>query len=130
MNSVARNTTAAITRLPGVPSTPSQLDKILYRKIESYLQQHSWRQLAEQVKQFVQEQYKPAYRLVSEGKIEPDELDREIKSQIPSRAYIEQYSKGRPICYRYTNTLANFFEQKYILENHNPCQEYLTKLRD
>ena len=130
MNVVAPNPTAVVTRLPGTPTTPSQLDKILYRKIEAYLREHSWRQLAEEVKQFVQEQYKPAYRLVSEGQIEPDELEREIKSQIPSRAYIEQYSKGRPICYRYTNTLANFFDQKYILENHDPCQEYLLKMKN
>jgi hypothetical protein len=109
------------------PTTPSELDKVLHLKIQEYMETYSWRQLAAAVKEFVQDQFKPAYRFVSEGKITPEELEAEIKSHIPSRTYIEDYAKGRPICYRYTNTLANFFQQEYILHNHNPCQQYLHK---
>lgn len=113
-----------------LPATPSELDRFLHHKIQQYLQTHSWRQLAAAVKQFVQDQFKPAYRLVSDGEIRPEELEAEIKSHIPSRTYIEDYSKGRPICYRYTNTLANFFDQEYVLSNHDPCQQYVSKLED
>lgn len=110
------------------PKTPSELDKILHERIQCYLKNHSWRQLAAAVKEFVQEQFKAADRLVLNGVVTQEQLDSEIKSHIPSRTYIEDYAKGRPICYRYTNTLANFFEQKYTLRNHNPCHEYLVKL--
>lgn len=123
----ASRSNLAIARIVKKPTTPSELDKVLYLKIEDYLNEKSWRQLAKEVKDFVQTQYKSAYGLVAEGKITPDELDKEIKSQIPSRAYIEQYVKGRPICYRYTNTLANFFGQQYVLSNHNPMEEYLSR---
>lgn len=117
-----------VTRFPKVSTSPHQLDKSLYTKINRYVEDHSWRHLAAEVKAFVHEQYTPAYSLVTEGRITATELEREIKSYIPSRTYIEDYAKGRPICYRYTNTLANFFQQRYALENHNPCDEFLMKL--
>lgn len=114
--------------IKGSPATPGELDAILHKMIERHLKNHSWRELAASVKEFVQQQFKPAYRLVSDGAITPEQLESEIKSHIPSRTYIEDYSKGRPICYRYTNTLANFFAQEYALHNHNPCEEYLRKV--
>lgn len=128
MNQPAPNIARNITRLPTHPSTPSELDALLYKKINEYVEQHSWRALAADVKAFVNHQYKAAYGLVADGTITPEDLEKEIKSQIPSRTYIEEYAKGRPICYRYTNTLANFFGQEYVLKNHNACDEYLIKV--
>lgn len=117
-----------VTRLRATPSTPSELDAQLYRRIQNYVTENSWRQLASEVKRYVNDQYKSAYGLVADGTISPEDLEKEIKSQIPSRTYIEDYVNGRPICYRYTNTLANFFNQHYVLKNHNPCTEFLVKL--
>jgi len=117
-----------ITRLKTVATSPSELDKSLYAQIKTYVEKNSWRQLAVQIKTFVREQYKPAYSLVSEGRLSPDALEKEIKSHIPSRTYIEEYASGRPICYRYTNSLANFFKQEYTLKNHDSCEEFLKKL--
>ena len=128
MNRPAHKLTKNITRLLPTPTTPSELDKLLYKQIQDYVAKHSWRSLAAEVKSFVNNQYKSAYGLVADGTISPDELEREIKSQIPSRTYIEEYSKGRPICYRYTNTLANFFNQEYVLSNHDACEEFLVKV--
>ena len=118
-----------VTHLRSTPGTPSELDATLYKQIQVYVKKHSWRHLANEVKRFVNELYKPAFGLVADGTISPDSLEKEIKAQIPSRTYLEDYLKGRPICYRYTNTLANFFKQEYVLRKHNPCDEYLIKLK-
>lgn len=128
MNETATQMPGTITRLKTAAASPSELDKSLYAQINAYVEKNSWRQLAGQVKTFVREQYKPAYSLVSEGKLSPDALEKEIKSHIPSRTYIEEYASGRPICYRYTNSLANFFKQEYVLKNHDSCEEFLKKL--
>lgn len=129
MNESAPKTNSSVRLVSTLPATPWELDKVLHVKIEQYLEEHSWRRLAAEVKEFVQGQFTPAYRLVSDGEITPEELEAEIKSHIPSRTYIEDYAKGRPICYRYTNTLANFFQQDYILKNHDPCRQFAHKLR-
>lgn len=128
MNQPATDLAKNVTPLKTIPSTPNELDKVLYQKIGDYVHEHSWRSLAAKVKAFVNNQYKDAFALVTEGKITADELEKEIKSQIPSRTYIEDYAKGRPICYRYTNTLANFFAQDYVLRNHNACDEFLERI--
>lgn len=107
-----------------------ELDKVLSALIHEYVKEHSWRKLAAEVNSFVHDQYKPAYRLVTEGKITPDALEAEIKSYRPSRSYIEAFSKGTAICYRYTNTLANFFRQRYSFKNFDPCDQYMIKLND
>ena len=118
-----------ITHLYSEPTSPTELDAVLYQQITKYVDKHSWRQLAREIKEFVNDQYKPAFARVADGTITPEELEKEIKSYVPSRAYIEDYVKGRPICYRYTNTLANFFRQSYVLKNHDPCSEFLVKLK-
>ncbi len=128
MNQPAHKLSKNITRPLPTPTTPSELDKLLYKKIQDFVAKNSWRSLATEVKSFVNNQYKSAYGLVADGTISPEELEKEIKSQIPSRTYIEEYSKGRPICYRYTNTLANFFNQEYVLKNHDACEEFLIKV--
>ncbi|GAB1264951.1 hypothetical protein NBRC116493_21490 [Aurantivibrio infirmus] len=130
MSDTATRLAGKVTRLQTPATSPFELDKSLYAQIKVYVAENSWRQLAEQVKVFVRNQYKPAYSLVSEGKLSPDALEKEIKSHIPSRTYIEEYANGRPICYRYTNTLANFFKQEYVLKNHDSCTEFLKKLKE
>ncbi|GAB1259153.1 hypothetical protein [Aurantivibrio plasticivorans] len=113
---------------PQVPNTPFALDKTLYHAIAVYLETGTWRQLSSEIKDFVRSQYVDAFELVTKGDITPKQLEDEIASHIPSRSYIEQYSKGRAVCYRYLNTLANFFEHKYTLSNHNPCDQFLEKI--
>ena len=119
-----------VTHFPSKVNSVYHLDQVLSKLILSYVEEHSWRKLAAAVNSFVRGQFKPAYRLVAEGKIEPEELEAEIKSYLPSRSYIEAYAKGTAICYRYTNTLANFFQQRYVFENFDPCDQYLFKLDD
>lgn len=126
--------TIEANKVSELPNTQSQsvyqLDKVLSVQIHEYVKAHSWRKLSEEVRTFVNEQYKPAFKLVVEGKITPDALEFEIKSCRPSRSYIEAFAKGTAICYRYTNTLANFFEQRYAFKNFNPCEEFMIKIED
>ncbi len=119
-----------VATLPSRVQSVYDLDKTLSKQILDYVNAHSWRKLARDVSAYVRAQYKPAYRLVAEGSISPDALEGEIKSYLPSRSYIEAFAKGRPICYRYTNTLANFFHQPYEFKNFDPCSQYLVKLDD
>lgn len=129
MAEAASKLSSSVRLVSTPPASPRELDKVLHLRIQQYLELNSRRQLAAAVKEFVQNQFKPAYRLVSEGEITPEEFETEMKSHIPSKTYIEDYAKGRPICYRYTNTLANFFQQDYVLHNHDPCQQFVGKFR-
>ena len=108
--------------------TPCQLDRALYVKIQAYVREYSWRRLAEDIEKMVRRQFAPALDLVDSEKILIEEVERQIKLNVPSKKYIQDYIQGRPICYRYTNTLANFFAHEYVLRNHNPCDDYVARL--
>ncbi|TQV81322.1 hypothetical protein FKG94_09530 [Exilibacterium tricleocarpae] len=108
--------------------TPCQLDQALYVKIQRYVEEKSWRQLAQNLEKMVRHQFAPALELVDSERMLIEEVERQIKLNVPSKKYIQDYVQGRPICYRYTNTLANFFAHEYSLRNHNPCDDYIARL--
>lgn len=108
--------------------TPCQLDQALYVKIQRYVEETSWRQLAQNLEKMVRRQFAPALELVDSERVLIEEVERQIKLNVPSKKYIQDYIQGRPICYRYTNTLANFFKHEYTLKNHNPCDDYIARL--
>ena len=107
--------------------TPHALDTYLHACIKKYALEHSMKKLADQVEIFVRNEFKPAYEKVATGEISPKILEDEIKSNIPSRPYIIQYSQGRPICLRYTNTLAKFFGVQYSIGNYDACTNFFSR---
>ncbi|GLS25598.1 hypothetical protein [Marinibactrum halimedae] len=112
-----------------ISSSPAQLDHTLQKLIADYVKVYSWRDLAEHVAASVRRQYAQGEYLVEEGLISSCELEAHMKSQIPSRKYLQDFAKGRPICWRYTNTIANFFGHQYVARNYNPQNDLYERLR-
>lgn len=104
---------------------PTHIDSQLHQMIQSYLSKrgHTYATLARDIDDFVRAQYKEAWHLVEYGEITQHELEKHIKDHIPSRSYLHDYAGGRPICFRYTNTIANFFDVKYRIYNFDPSQD-------
>lgn len=119
-----------VTKLQQTPREIEPLNQMLIQHIEGHIatKGNSWRKLEQEVLTFVRNRYKSAYSLVADGTITADEIEKEIKSHAPSFTYINNFVKGQAICIRYTNTLANFFEQKYSFSNFNPCDAFLKKV--
>ena len=98
-----------------MPILPSELDFILHQKIEAYRDKkgNSYRKLSEELYQYVRREHLYLWERVEKGVLEEDDLLKLIKSRVPSDTYIRDFCNGRPICYRYTNTLACFFDVDY-----------------
>ena len=109
---------------------PSLLDQRLYQAIENYrnIPGNSWLSLARDVVSYVNKLYEPCWALVEAGRLDKDTLERNIYDNTPSETYIRQFRGGRPICFRYTNTLANFFGLQYTINNFNPAKDFEVNL--
>lgn len=105
---------------------PSVLDRVLHREIEGYRQKpgNSYTKLSEELNQFVRSQYTDCWNFVEIGRVSSEELEKNIRYQVPSEKYIRDYCNGRPICFRYTNTIANFFGLEYQIRNFNPAKDF------
>lgn len=105
---------------------PSMLDQRLYQKIDKYREKpgNSYASLSKEITRFVKDQYSDCWGLVQIGQIDQTKLEKSINDQIPGETYIRQYCQGRPICFRYTNTLANFFELEYQIRNFDPAKDF------
>ncbi|GEM_PF-2963579 len=104
---------------------PAHIDFQLHEAIESYIshQGNTYATLARDIDHFVRDQYKEMWYLVEEGEMTQHQLEKHMKDHTPSRSYLYDYAKGRPICFRYTNTIANFFEVKYKIYNFDPSKD-------
>ena len=121
------SSTSQLSVVSNIVDTPHALDTRLHACIKRYTAEHSMKKLAIEVEKFVRGEFRPAYNLVADGKLEPQALEDEIKSNIPSRTYIMDYANGRPICLRYTNTLAKFFDVKFSIGNYNACDNFFAR---
>jgi len=105
---------------------PSILDEMLYQEIEDYrsIKGNSYAKLSEELNIFVRQQFRDCWNLVDEGRVTADDLEKQIRNQVPSDKYIRDYVNGRPICFRYTNTIANFFGVNYSVSNFDPAKDF------
>lgn len=104
---------------------PADIDFQLHKAINNYTAKsgQTYATLARDIDEFVRHQYKGMWYLVEDGSITQNQLEKHIKDHTPSRSYLHDYAKGRPICFRYTNTIANFFNVKYTIHNFDPSQD-------
>lgn len=113
-----------------IARSPTELDQRLrFEAIRLHKSGLSWRQMARDVEASVKARFSDSYQLVSEGKLTTSQLDKAMKPHIPSHTYIQEFCKGRAVCYRYTNTLANFLGVNYTLSNFDPCEEYAKTIK-
>ncbi|MBX2808132.1 MAG: hypothetical protein KTR20_05815 [Cellvibrionaceae bacterium] len=112
-------------------SLPCDVDSQLHKVIIKYLSVdgRSYSTLARDIDRFVRNQYEWIWNLVEEGKITQAQLEKHMKDHTPSRSYLHDYVKGRPICFRYTNTIANFFNINYSISNFNPPEDLQALLK-
>ncbi len=106
-------------------SFPSEVDYEIHRTIKNYIsvKGKTYSTLARDIDEYVRRQYKDIWNLVEEGKLTQARLEKHIKEHTPSRSYLYDYANGRSICFRYTNTIANFFEVDYSITNFNPSED-------
>lgn len=104
---------------------PASIDFQLHKEINNYISGHgkTYATLARDIDHFVRKQYTEMWNLVEDGVITQNQLEKHIKDHTPSRSYLHDYAKGRPICFRYTNTIANFFKVKYTIHNFDPSND-------
>ena len=122
-----------IVPLKPKPNTllPADLDLQIHTAIKHYLtaKNRTYSTLARDIDEFVRRQYKNKWDLVEEGKLTQAQLEKHMKDHTPSRSYLHDYVKGRPICFRYTNTIANFFNIKFIINNFAPPEDLQALLK-
>ena len=116
--------TSAINKLP------CELDAVLNALIKDYTNKkgNTYASLAHEMKLFVETQYRDAYALIEEGSIDEDQLEKHIEMHCPRRSYLHQYANGRPICFRYTNTIANFFDVEYTIRSFSPADDLVRQI--
>ena len=114
----------SILKFEDTSKLPSHVDAILQQKIRSYLDEGgTYSKLAQEMDAYVRKQYKDAWDLVEDQLISEAQLEQHIKNHCPKRSYINDYARGRPICFRYTNTIANFFNVQYKIRNFDPAED-------
>lgn len=101
--------------------TPAELDDVLRQRILKYTSRrsYSYSKLAERLAEFVREQYATA-----PGVDDTDAaVEHHLSMHCPKRSFLNQYAKGGAMCFRYINTVANFFDVQYTLSNFNPAAD-------
>ena len=109
---------------------PSHIDFELRKLISSYLSMkgQNSKTLHAEMDEYVREQFKPLERLVEDGTLTKEELERSITSNRPSPDYLIKYKNGTPVCMRYTNTIAGYFGVSYTMSTYNPADDLLEEL--
>lgn len=126
--SVIHSATSSSKRVGAIDfSTPYELDKLLQKQIN---EQGSRRQLHAYLVDYVEQQYSQAQVLLDKGTISPQQLDSHKQKHTPSRTYLDHFANGQPICFRYTNTIANALDTEYYLTNFDPAEELLKAVND
>ncbi|WNO08394.1 hypothetical protein [Teredinibacter sp. KSP-S5-2] len=126
--SAIHSTSSSAKQLSAIDfSTPYELDKLLQKQIN---EQSSRRQLHAYLVDYVEQQYNHAQVLVAKGTISQQQLDSHKLKHTPSRAYLDNFANGQPICFRYTNTIANALDTEYYLTNFDPAEELLKTVND
>lgn len=105
--------------------SPIELDQVLRSKVRGYTNHYSIKKLEQDIKDFVVAQYEELRPLILSKGVTEAEIDDQITLYTLSDSYIDMYASGKDICYRYINTLANFFDYVYFLYNFNPCEELM-----
>ncbi len=101
------------------------IDKALKQHITVYIATNSLVKLEAALANMVYKQFKPSYQRASDS--EKQRIKQEIVFCSPPRQRIRHYLLGDDICFHHLNTLANFFELDYSLNNHDPATAYLKK---
>lgn len=126
MKLVSSNAKVSIDHLPAT------LDMALRSQIYNYLdeEKNTFSTLARDIDQYVRDQYKSSWELVESGMITEEQLLDHISSHCPKRTYLHNYAKGGAMCFRYTNSLANYFGISYRLSSFNPAQDLELSIRN
>ena len=106
---------------------PSLLDLEIIKAIHSYRKSEknrSYASLATELGEYVRDLYSNMSEYIKVKGIDLSVLEKHISDQIPSETYIRDFCNGRSICFRYTNTLANFLGVKYEIRNYNPAKDF------
>ncbi|WP_020408957.1 hypothetical protein [Hahella ganghwensis] len=106
--------------------TTAELDQALHSYIEQYTKRKSFRTLTAEIKKFVIDQFEESDL---KDRCTAEEYQAFIKECTPSRAYLQQYVDGRAICFRYTNTLANFFNVRFTIASYNPAVDARQRIK-
>ena len=109
--------------------TPADLDEFLHSKIVQYVKVWSWSKLESEIASMIDRSFESARRLAEDGHFDSDKLETAIKNTKPSRTYLRDYVNGRSICMRYTNAIALFFKVEYTISQHDPCADFLQKIK-
>jgi len=106
---------------------PADLDAVLRDRIAKWRKRsgNSYIKLERRLKAFVEEQYQQLQGAVLSDKA----LEHHLAMHCPKKSYLNQYANGHAMCYRYTNTLANFFGVNYSLSNFDPAQDLQRSLQ-
>jgi hypothetical protein len=102
-------------------TSAAKLDFQLFEHITNYVNQNSFVKLEAALTQMVYSQFEAHYQQASE--VEKLAIRKQIERYVPNRQKLKAYLDGHPICYRCTNTLANFFQVPYVLINHDPTRD-------
>ena len=104
---------------------PAKLDRQLRAEIFDYLEvdEHSFSTLARDIDQYVRHQYRDAWELIEDGCLKEEQLHEHIAAHCPKVEYLMDYAKGGAMCFRYTNSVANFFGIRYRLSSFNPADD-------
>ena len=103
-------------------TSPTQLDSLLYQHISTYVAEFSFVKLEAALTEMVYLQFKESYQQADDD--EKQCIEKKIAQYIPTREQLRRYIAGEAICFRRANTLANFFNVSYALNNHNPACDY------
>ena len=107
---------------------PCELDKELRHKMSAYLLHNSSWNLALEIEEYIKITYKKAWSVVRRGRISERQLNKHIKNHCPSKTHLDDFVVGKPISFRYINTIANFFGVNYSINNFDPSNEFLTSI--
>ncbi|MBT3505161.1 MAG: hypothetical protein HN475_05245 [Piscirickettsiaceae bacterium] len=99
-------------------TSPAKLDFQLFEHITGYVEQYSFVKLEAALTETVYSQFKRHYQQADES--QKALIRKQIEQYIPSRQQLKNYINGEPIYYRCANTIANFFQVPYTLNNHDP----------
>ena len=113
------------------PRTAVELDSKLKLHVKNYLtiKGNSTRTLPEDISSHISHLY---LALTTDEKaiVDPEELEVDVKKNTPSRTLLmDYYRHGKPMCTRYINALAVFFNQEYSVCQYNPALDLVERFK-
>ena len=115
-----------------IPTTAISLDKVLKDHISNYLnlKGNSTNTLPRDIKNFIYDLYKNEIEIAreSENITLLNYIEKDLNKNTPSRTLIfDYYQRNQSICTRYINSIAMFFNQKYLVSEYNPASDFIEK---